>query len=242
MEMLLGDCESPKSSTEMLKELDDHGTRIRKDELNPDELQDIFEAFVDTSLCSKDEIEATLFPQESSNAFSDGNKITSASRRFNVLEGARFLRDEALELGDAVALTELLAQMVACEPDPVQDKNLIRSIHTVMSSMMVRFAKGSRIHSGFRLLKRGIRHGMDSRTPRTLISNVTVIKHKGEVGLLVEHQMKASMIDKTHDPKVAFTKSGMVSVACNCRIGCLRLCFSHKCSCMIVWLITHCAN
>jgi hypothetical protein len=85
--------------------------------------------------------------------------------------------------------------------------------------MIQNFADASRFHSGFRLLKRAIRHAMDPQAASILSASGSVIQYGSQVGLHLRHKVKASMKADVYSVEVSFTKSCIIACKCNCKAG-----------------------
>ena len=71
-------------------------------------------------------------------------------------------------------------------------------IYKAIPSFLVEFALGSRIGSEYRLLRRCIRHAMDSAIPSLLNenSNATIFKYEGNLGIVLKNKVPASIRKK----------------------------------------------
>jgi hypothetical protein len=98
--------------------------------------------------------------------------------------------------------------------------------------MIMNFARNTRVESGERLMKRAIRHALDSKTPPILHAQGLVIDHDGEIGLVIEDKIAASMKDDVYNVKVGFTHSTLLVSACDCKAGADAGCKSGKHICV----------
>jgi hypothetical protein len=74
-------------------------------------------------------------------------------------------------------------------------------------------------HAGYRLLKRCIRHALDSPSVDIRLAKVSVVKVEYETALLVEHKVRASMKQELYDVTVCFTKQTVFACSCTCKCG-----------------------
>jgi hypothetical protein len=91
--------------------------------------------------------------------------------------------------------------------------------YSVIPPIIRKFAEGSRVGSGYRLMRRFVRHGIDPRTPDIRHAYGHIIEENGEIGLSHNHQIKASMRSEIYNVHVAFTKNDLVTCSCNCLAG-----------------------
>jgi hypothetical protein len=137
-------------------------------------------------------------------------------------KGGAFVSDADPNVRDNLpAVLQLLASCVKYEKkkkhtDWVRDP----TVYDALPSNIIDFAEGSRIDSGYRLLARCVRHGLDPRMP-TMFDNVArIIKLKdGSVGMVVESQVPASMKSDIYTTTAAFTARDLLAVECNCKCG-----------------------
>ena len=94
-------------------------------------------------------------------------------------------------------------------------------VYDVMPSIFVEFANGSRTSSGFCLLKRCLRHSFDPKARSIMNTNATLFLHEedGEMGIVLENAIPASMKDDKYDVVLAFTSKDLVATKCQCHAG-----------------------
>ena len=92
-------------------------------------------------------------------------------------------------------------------------------IFKILPGMICMFARQARNGSGYRLLSRAVRHGMDPMCPDIFLSKCKIIKFRNKVGLVMEHCIKASMKPDTYNVQVAFTKENIITCSCTCKAG-----------------------
>jgi hypothetical protein len=85
--------------------------------------------------------------------------------------------------------------------------------------MIVDFADVARLHKGFRLIQRCIRHAIDPQTYSILFATVYIVDYNNKPCLLVHHRMEASMRNETHDVVVCFDDENIVACSCSCKVG-----------------------
>ena len=80
--------------------------------------------------------------------------------------------------------------------------------------VFVEFANGSRVNSGYRLLKRCLRHSLDPRTPSIMNRRASLFVHKedGEVGFVLENDISASMKESQYHVVTALTRGAEVNI------------------------------
>ena len=60
---------------------------------------------------------------------------------------------------------------------------------------------------------------MDPRAINIFQSKINITEYKNEVGLVVVHDVKASMKSDTYKVKLAFTKQTIIACTCTCKAG-----------------------
>ena len=85
----------------------------------------------------------------------------------------------------------------------------------------------ARVHSGERLISRGLRHATDPATPSIYSGSITLGRYEGEICVVIENKVRASMKNEEYQTKSAFTQSHFVATECNCQAGCSNLPSQH---------------
>ncbi|KAI2509493.1 hypothetical protein MHU86_4870 [Fragilaria crotonensis] len=135
--------------------------------------------------------------------------------RFDFYEGGRFLRNNILSTKQRCGLINLFACLVTfCKTESTSPKAA-----TVIPNTISYFAKNARVDSGERLMKRAIRHSLDTKAPPILHAQAFVIEHHGKIGLVIEDKIAASMKDDIYNVEVGFTPSKLLGSACDCNAG-----------------------
>ena len=206
-----------KLTNEIEKELqEEFGFQMKKNEFDAAEIQDMYEALMEKPLYSKAELTTKVaYPLKATNFLQSLENVSE--EKFALLDGGRFVRARNLTPTNIASLVALLAELVTYDGVPSNRKP--HPVYTVVSKYMIECAENSRLYGGFRLLKRSIRHGMDPATPSILEAKLSLFNFEGEIGIFLEHAIKASMKDVTYGTKVAFSKAGIVACACQCKAG-----------------------
>jgi hypothetical protein len=117
-------------------------------------------------------------------------------------------------------VTRLLTELVTLpEVKPNQHKTF-----DVIPPIIRNFAEGSRVEDGNRLCQRTLRHATDPRHTDIRLCNGYVIEEEDQdkdnnIGLVLKHNIKASMKNDTYKVELAFTCNDMISCSCTCRCG-----------------------
>jgi hypothetical protein len=85
--------------------------------------------------------------------------------------------------------------------------------------LLMKFANGSRVHSGLRLLKRSARHSIDLITPDVMQGQIKLCDWNGKMVFVLSHKVKALMRSFTYDTQVAFSDQELVACSCTCKCG-----------------------
>jgi hypothetical protein len=132
-----------------------------------------------------------------------------------IKDGGLYMANNNLTSSKKAKLTSLFADLVDI-PTPIVGEP---KTYQLIPPIIRKFASGSRVLLGHRLLRRAVRHGIDPRTPDIRHARGHIIEEKGEIGLSLHHQVKASMRQEIYQIQVAFTSSGLVTCSCNCKAG-----------------------
>ena len=133
---------------------------------------------------------------------------------FQMKNGSQFVMNNLLTELDRINLLDLLSELIY-----INDNNPIEyneRTYLVVPNIIINFATNSRCGSGYRLLKRCLRHGLDPDNKSIRECNGSVIKYNNNIGLLLCHTIKASMNNREYKVKVAFTKTEMICCSCTC--------------------------
>ena len=94
------------------------------------------------------------------------------------------------------------------------------AIFDSLPKLLINFATKSRADSGFRLLKRCIRHALDSQCPSLEGKTATLIKHGDDIGLRIHSDVPASMKKEVvYKSGIAFTENDVLCCKCTCHCG-----------------------
>ena len=94
-------------------------------------------------------------------------------------------------------------------------------IFNVMPSMLIDFANGCRVDSGYRLLQRCLRHAFDTKAEPLLNKKASLILvGDSKVGITLQNNISASMRDSMYDVEVCITHNELLACRCNCKCGC----------------------
>jgi hypothetical protein len=160
---------------------------------------------------------ASPLPLEKSSYINELEEIIS----FDIKNGGSFLRNPNLTNKDKIDILNIMAGMVELyTKDEIKDLDFRDTkLYTVVPKMYVEFAQRSRVHGGYRLLKRAVRHAMDPATPGILDTNGRVVYYNNQVSLQFSQVIRASMKKDKYKVKVTFNNSGIVCCGCDCKAG-----------------------
>ena len=90
-----------------------------------------------------------------------------------------------------------------------------------LPDIIVKFAKGSRIDGGYRLMKRANRHAMDPRCPSLLNASGAICFRDGisKPYMQIDTSVRASMKADFYKTKVCFSVDDLLCCGCECRSG-----------------------
>jgi hypothetical protein len=130
--------------------------------------------------------------------------------------------DTKLMLNDLVETLKIMCELVNVNTTRTGDvQDILSRTYSVIPTLIIDMAQKARFDSGgYRLLKRCIRHAMDTFAIDVCQCQLSLVKLMNEqVGLLMTHKVRASMKTDVYDVTVCFTKSEIQACECSCRCG-----------------------
>ena len=184
---------------------------------NVNDISDIYDAVVEKkqmNMYQKEQFLKINVPLLTSE-YLDTEKIIT---RFNLKDGGSFIRHPKLSIQNKIDIINLLGKLV--QNGNSNFKLSKTKIYSVLPDLIVTFAERARLHSGFRLLKRALRHAMDVECPSILKANCCIIEYDNNTGIHISHNIKASMKTTIYNIKVSFDSDNIISTSCTCKAGC----------------------
>jgi hypothetical protein len=156
--------------------------------------------------------ERIKYPKQCTTYLQTVKKVTT----FKIKDGGRYLQNNGLSKKQKVQITKLLTELVTLpKVNPKEHKTF-----EVIAPIIRRFAEGSRLKDGNRLCQRSVRHGTDPRQADIRLCKGHVFDEEEEqednIGLVLKHNVKASMKNDAYDVEVAFTCSDLIACSCTC--------------------------
>jgi hypothetical protein len=217
----------------MRQKLSEMGIEVRLDESMPD-IIDLYEALVvskKNDIYNNAEI-MNFITQPKHGAeildiptttFMHGDDILdhpTTTLTFDLKLGASFIRDDRLYLNHKIVVTCILGYLVNMDDDNMDESPMKqKDIYKVMPYYLIQIAKGARIHDGYRLLKRAMRHAMDPQTVSILQAKGSLLEYDGHTCIRIDHEVKASMKSDIYEVSVMFNMEGVVACKCTCKAG-----------------------
>jgi hypothetical protein len=140
------------------------------------------------------------------------NEITT----FDLKEGGRYMQSNILTIQQKINLTKLLTEFVTL-PTTINTEE--SKYYTIIPNIVRKFAEGCRVGSGFRLIKRAVRHSMDPKSIDIQECKGQVFEVDNKIGLVISHQIKASMKTAIYNVTVALTCTNLLACTCTCKAG-----------------------
>jgi hypothetical protein len=135
-------------------------------------------------------------------------------------KGGCFLHDKNLSLTDVVGILNVFCELVNINKVTSNNRGDMSSTYSVVPSLMIDLAKRARAaYFGYRLLKRCIRHAMDSYACDIIDAKVDVVKVHGEIYLTITHKVRASMKQDVYDVIACFNNKTVLACQCSCKCG-----------------------
>ena len=93
------------------------------------------------------------------------------------------------------------------------------SVFAAMPKMFINLSSKCRVDVGYRLLRRCVRHALDRRTESLDNKKSKLILYKGEVGIILESPIPASMKNDVYNGTTVLTKDALLCCECDCKSG-----------------------
>lgn len=201
---------------EMRKELLEIGVETTNDD-NISDITDLFDAMIENksdysyALSNTfDEVTLPLYPS----TYLDSESILF---RFDPKNGGSFIRNNLCSLNNKLDIIILMSKLV--QTGNAKFKSGIDNMYSILPDIIVNFAERSRLHSGYRLLKRAVRHAMDPLGVSIMSSKCCVVEYGKTIGIHISHCIKASMKKDVYKVKLSLTSTDILAVSCTCKAG-----------------------
>jgi hypothetical protein len=125
-----------------------------------------------------------------------------------------------IDAASVLGFVELLASLTNIQ---LQEKGKTLTCKSVVPHNLLHMSMNARVHSGERLISRGLQNATDPATPSIYNGSITLGRYEGEICLVIENKVRASMKNHEYQTKSAFTQSHFVATECNCQAGCSNL-------------------
>ena len=189
------------------------------DKLSIEEVEDAWEAheLQRAMEASAKTVRMPLCPTSAIASGSHWEKLADIDFRF----GGSFLLDEKIDEKYLPAILELFASFVLFSPKETKHTKWEKdsSVYDAMPTMFINIAKECRLNSGYRLLKRCIRHAMDTRTESLDNKKAQLILYGNKVGIQLTTPIPASMKKEVYDGATVLTKDELLCASCGCTSG-----------------------
>ena len=167
----------------------------------------------------EDEIKSVKFPMLQTAALHPSQPDFERIKMVSVSDLCDIITDEDVPLDVAITLIRIFASLTKVQP---RKKGQKMSYHYVIPTNIIVMANNSRVHTGERLLTRGLRHALDSGTRDILNGKITVAKQNGQVCMIVDNKILASMKSVHYSGSSAFNGEQLLATSCGCRAGCIN--------------------
>ena len=130
------------------------------------------------------------------------NKIDSIEKteweeitEINFSNGGAFIADGSIQGKHVPAIIRFFTGLItfASNNDKFTKWKKDSAIHDSLPKVLIKFASQSRADSGYRLLKRSVRHAMDSKCQSLENKTVMLILHGNDIGIHLHSHVPASM-------------------------------------------------
>lgn len=215
----LPDSMGSKTIAAMRQELKDVYNFDDVDSLSSDEVEDVYEMMEFMRMYRK--LESTVpFPlYETAEMDCDTPTKWDQLMEIDFKEGGTFLAEPNLDPKHVPGLLSLFASLVEFESGKKTEWIKDAAVYDTLPALFIKFADGSRVDSGYRLLMRCIRHAFDSKTPSLDKNTAMLILHQGDVGIHLNANIPASMEKKVYQTGIAVTSTDILCCKCTCQCG-----------------------
>ena len=201
-------------------------------EIDAHEIQELYELTLleECTENNHDEVPFPLFPSDALILDKETNKFEFGKlvQEIEMINGGQFINSPVITDNILTGLLKLFATIVRFDNDEttIDKKRALNSVLSdVIPSQLVNFASNARVGSGYRLLKRCLRHALDPKAPPLHETKATIfISDDGgvdekEIGLILTNKVSASMKDAAYCSTVAFTCDKIQCAKCECQAG-----------------------
>ena len=130
-----------------------------------------------------------------------------------------FLADPNIKSAHIPGLLKLFGSIVEFHSTDETNNSNVTTLHHVLPSSLFMFAANCRVDSGYRVLKRCIRHATDSRFPSIDKDIAKLINHHGELGIHLSATVPASMKNCSYKSEIVLTPTKILCCKCTCPCG-----------------------
>lgn len=208
-----------KSIAQMRKELVDDNFDGAKD-LASDEVEDVYEMMIHLRNIRTGHQTNVEYPLYATSEM-DGEVATEWEDLIEIdfKDGGAFLAEPDLGVKNIPGVLELFASLVRFEEGKKTEWIKDPAIYDALPSLFIKFASGSRVDSGYRLLMRCVRHAFDSRAPSLEEQTAMLVLHQGDVGIHLNADIPASMKKKVYQTGTVATAKDILCCKCTCQCG-----------------------
>ena len=205
------------SMRDMQRELKEDFNWDKVHDLPPDEIEDAWltHEFHRSLADSADKVEFPLLPASVLNSTCHWTCIGE----IDFSQGGSFIT--AIDDGHVPAVLELFAHFVELDTTGHKRTEWLKdpTIFSVVPKMYIDMVSKCRHDSGYRLLKRMLRHAYDSRTESLDDQSGKLIMYDGAVGIHLSPPIPASMKKEVYSGETVVTKDKLVVACCDCMSG-----------------------
>ena len=136
-------------------------------------------------------------------------------------DGGAFVTDPNLDPKHIPGVLALFAAFVRFDDKDMKrtDWEKDSAVFSVIPSIFIDFAEGSRIDSGYRLLRRCVRHSMDSRTESLDNKEAVLVICNDKIGIHLKSPVPASMKQNIYNTEIVMTDEDLLCCQCDCQCG-----------------------
>ena len=139
---------------------------------------------------------------------------------FDLINGGQFIGDTASFNNESIlGVIDIIGNILKIIPGH-KHVDFEKEMFNIMPQMIVNFAYGCRVDSGYCLLERCLRHCFDSKSEPIITKKISFLQtNEGNIAIILRNNVPASMKDSIYDVSICFTKDQLLACKCDCASG-----------------------
>jgi hypothetical protein len=210
--------EQDNSPDDMVEKITERGYQVSVND-PIEEIIDVYDTIINKNqgIFNESILDSISVPEKPSNYLQSIDYIGL----IRLSKGGSFINDCKLHLDDIVDVLKIFCQLINIDTKHSCSTDVVARTFNVLPTIIIDLARRARIISaGYRLLKRCVRHAMDTAAADVRESKIFIIKVDNDtIGLVMKHKVRASMRNELYDVTVCFKEKTIMSCDCTCKCG-----------------------